>query len=775
MSGRPRVPIATYRLQFNKGFRFKDARTLVPYLYNLGVSDVYASPLLKARQGSTHGYDVIDPTQLNPDLGSEDDFNALINTLQRQGMGLLLDIVPNHMAACPENLWWRDVQERGKDSPFAEFFDINWLDFNGSEDKATNYRRFFDIGDLIGIRVEDPQVFEVTHSLILRLISEGKVNGLRIDHIDGLYDPPEYLEGLQASTGGVYTVVEKILSSDENVPEDWQVYGNTGYDFAGTLNALFVDCEGLKSLGRSYSRATGLEKPFRDIVYKNKKLVMAELFPEEIKALGRWLASVSGQLTLREASLALVEITACLPVYRTYIKGENISAADRRYIERAANEAAGRGNAPSGALDSLMRILLLNFPADISPPEKYEWMNSIRRWQQLTGAIMAKGSEDTALYNYNRLISLNEVGGSPDTTGLSVEDFHEWNMKRVKRWPHTLNATSTHDTKRSEDVRARISVLSEIPGEWERHLELWMQCNQAKKERVNGQFIPEPNTEVFLYQTLLGAWPLMGEEVPSFKERIKDYMIKAVREAKAITSWLKINRDYEAALLYFIDAILQDSADNEFLIDFLSFQSKIACYGALNSLSQVLLKITSPGVPDFYQGMEMWDFSLVDPDNRRPVNFKKRKRLLDSLIQKEANGEPPPLDEMLASWQDGRIKMYLTWKALNARRTYPELFQSGDYIPLRIKGKRRESVCAFARRYGERWALIAVPRFFTQLSGVNMPPVGKQVWQENRIILPGNAPQKWWNVFTDEVIESAESLLLAEVFGTFPVAMLVTG
>ncbi len=765
-----RLPVATYRLQFNEGFRFNDATALVPYLYNLGVSDVYASPMLKARKGSTHGYDVIDPTQLNPDLGSEDDFNDLVKALRRQGMGLLLDIVPNHMAACPENLWWRDVQERGKDSPFAEFFDINWLDFRGSEDKAAGYRRFFDIGDLVGIRVEDPQVFEATHIYILKLIAQSEVNGLRIDHIDGLYDPLEYLERLRASTGGVYTVVEKILCVDETLPDTWPVYGTTGYDFTGTLNALFVDCEGLKSLDRSYSRTTSLEKPFRDLVYENKKLVMAEMFPEEIKALGDYLSHLSGHLKEEDAGRALVEITACLPVYRTYMKGENISATDLRYIESAAREAIERKACLEAAMSFLMRVLQLDFPADISAQEKNEWLNFIRRWQQLTGAVMAKGSEDTVLYNYNRLVSLNEVGGSPDTTGLSVEDFHEWNLKRVKRWPHTLNATSTHDTKRSEDVRARISVLSEIPGEWERHLELWMQYNLVKKERVKGQFMPEPNTEVFLYQTLLGAWPLIGEEVPAFKERLKDYMVKAVREAKAITGWLKINRNYEAALLSFIDAILEESPNNRFLENFLSFQEWISFYGALNSLSQVLLKITSPGVPDFYRGTELWDFSLVDPDNRRPVDFNRRKLLLEGFLEKE-----PSAGDMLASWQDGRIKLYLTWRALNTRRDYLEVFQKGDYIPLKISGEKEENVVAFARRYGNKWVLVAAPRFFTRLCGMGVPPVGRPVWGDSYLAFPVNAPGDWRNVFTGEIIESTGSLLLAGVFGVFPVAMLVNG
>jgi len=766
MSSRLRIPFATYRLQFNKGFRFKDAGALVSYLNCLGVSDIYASPILKARQGSSHGYDVTDPTRLNPELGTERDFDALTKELRQHGMGLLLDVVPNHMAASPENPWWRDMLEHGEDSPFAGFFDTDWLDFQGSNGASTGHRRFFDIGDLIGIRVEDRKVFQATNSFIFRLISESKVSGLRIDHIDGLYEPPEYLQRLSESTGGIYTVVEKILSGDEALTETWQVSGTTGYDFANILNALFADGSGIKVLDNIYSQIIGPSKSFRDIVYEKKKQVMLELFAKEIEALGQWLAQLLGQLVMPEASRAVTEATACLPVYRTYTR-EEVSADDRRYIEGAVSEATRREAVPKTALSFLKRVLLLDFPANIDGKKKVEWKNFVRRWQQLTGAVMAKGFEDTALYNYHRLTSLNEVGGQPDTTGLSLEGFHNWSMARMKLWPHTMNTTSTHDTKRSEDVRARISVLSEIPDEWAEHLGIWMKYNEAKKHPVNGQPMPEPNTEVLLYQTLIGAWPLFAEEVPAFKERLKAYMIKAVREAKAITSWLKINQEYEDSILNFIDAILQDSADNKFLIDFLKFQERIACYGALNSLSQLLLKITSPGVPDFYQGMELWDFSLVDPDNRRPVDFKKRRELLDNLLREESS-----TDEMLASWKDGRIKLYVTYKALNFRRDCPELFQKGAYIPLSVSGTRREQVCAFARRYEKKWALVAAPRFFTKLIEVDILPIGRQLWDDGYILVPEDTPQNWHNIFTGGVIEGKNSLPLAEVFGDFPVALL---
>jgi (1->4)-alpha-D-glucan 1-alpha-D-glucosylmutase len=767
MSGQLRIPTATYRLQFNKSFQFKDAGSLVSYLDRLGISDIYASPLLKARKGSSHGYDVTDPTRLNPELGTTGDFGNLSEKLQQLHMGLLLDIVPNHMAASPENPWWQDVLEKGQASPFAGVFDTNWLDFRGSG-QPTGYRRFFDISDLIGVRAENPEIFEATHSLIFRLLSESKITGLRIDHIDGLYDPLEYLRRLRENTVGVYTVVEKILSGDETLPEDWPACGTTGYDFTSILNAFFVDSDGITTLNHIYTRFIHSDKSFRDLVYEKKKQVMNELFPDEIEALGRWLAHLSGEISVEEASCLIMELTACLPVYRTYIRTVKIASQDRRYLESAFQEADERNVTAINALKFLKKMIMLDFPADFNQENKTAWLNFIMRWQQFTGAVMAKGFEDTALYSYHRLISLNEVGGNPDTTGLSVGDFHKWNLSRMKHRPHTLNTTSTHDTKRSEDVRARINVLSEIPDEWEEHLMRWQKWNGVKKLKANGLLVPEPNTEMLLYQTLLGAWPLFTEEVPDLKVRLKDYMIKAVREAKAITSWIKIHREYEDALLSFIDNILQDSADNEFLTDFLEFQKKIAYYGALNSLAQVLLKTTSPGIPDFYQGTELWDFSLVDPDNRRPVDFERRKRLMDGLLQ-----EQPEMEEILSSWEDGRIKLYVTYKALTARRTYQDLFQNGEYIVLKVEGKKQEHIYAFIRHYQEKWALIAVPRFFTKLVEVNGLPAGKSVWGNDRVFLSENAPRDWLNIFTGEVVKSTGSLPITEVFGTFPVALLI--
>jgi (1->4)-alpha-D-glucan 1-alpha-D-glucosylmutase len=945
-----RIPIATYRLQFNERFRFEDARALVSYLHRLGITDLYASPILKARKGSTHGYDITDPSQLNPELGTEEEFETLVQELKGYGMGLLLDIVPNHMAISPENPWWADVLENGQDSPYTAFFDINWnppdsalknkvllpilgspyrqalekgelilsledtglyvhyhgyrlpLDiksyglvvshrlntleatlgaahpllkqlnqlidaierllsynsehpgktrkryrqrqalkeellrlitassevktfllenialFNGKKGdpksfelldrllaqqayqlafwetarEHINYRRFFDISDLIGVRVEDLKVFAKRHALILRLAQEGKVTGLRIDHVDGLYDPLQFLSRLQRQitseegTGRLpsfYITVEKILLSDEVLPEEWPVLGTTGYDFLNVVNALFVDREGVQVMDTSYSRFIGAQVTFGDVVYEKKKQVIKELFAGEVKALGHQLAYLAQQvchtstLSLEQLTNALIEVTACLPVYRTYVRTLKAPPRERQYLEYATQEAQRCNPAlEATALDFLKRILTLDFPTVFSQEQKKAWLHFVQRWQQWTGAVMAKGFEDTTLYTYNRLVSLNEVGGDPAHAGLFVDQFHQFNQSRLIHFPYTLNATSTHDTKRSEDVRARINALSEIPEEWERRLTRWSQWNQPKKRRVNGLPVPEPNMEVLLYQTLVGAWPLYQEEVPEFKRRLKNYMVKAVREAKVFSNWLWPNSEYEDALLKFVESILETSAQNEFLSDFLQFEKQIAYYGFLNSLAQVLLKTAAPGVPDFYQGMELWNLSLVDPDNRRPVDFQRRIKLLDDLIQQEAREQQSLIRQVLKSWEDGRVKLYLTYKALNVRKSHRELFLDGDYIPIQTRGQKQEHICAFGRHKAELWALVVIPRLLTKLIPVETLPLGQQVWGDDFLILPEDAPQHWLNVLTNETIEFtrvAKTLPLSRVFGMFPVALLI--
>ena len=782
-----RILSATYRLQMNGEFRFEDARKLVPYLYDLGITDVYSSPVLKARQGSLHGYDVTDPESLNPELGTEMDFNKLSEVLQSFDMGMLLDIVPNHMAASDENPWWWDFKDKGNDSVYAGYFDTDWLAFGDLEHYTGGYRRFFDIGDLAGIRVENPAVFKAVHTLILRLISESKITGLRIDHIDGLYNPLEYMTRLQETTqylsgeDNYYLVVEKILSGDEKLPGEWPVSGTTGYDFTNRVNSLFISEDGISKLDAVYRHVTGLRKTYSDIVIAKQKWVIHHLFSEEISALSGYLVRLSSnagyhEIDEKNIKSVLIMITACLPVYRTYIRDYSVSNADRQSIEKAFR-VAGDTNKDIDEQSStfLKKVLLLDFADGCPDSVKKEWLEFVLRWQQFTGAVMAKGVEDTALYNFHRLISMNEVGGDPGGRGITPAEFHSYNMDHLSRWPATMNTTSTHDTKRSEDVRARINVLSEIPGEWENHLKKWMDLNKAQKQNVKGMPVPGPETEILLYQTMLGAWPLEELEFTEFQQRLKDYMIKAEKEAKSRTGWINPDQNYEHALIHFIEVILNGTLSQNFLDDFLLLQRKIAFFGALNSLSQTLLKIASPGVPDFYQGNELWDFSLVDPDNRRLVDYELRTRLLGEIRKLEISDKEMLIRQIVNHWQDGRIKMYTICKALHTRKNFLSLFLHGDYLPMESRGNNDKHICAFARNSLDKWIVSVVPLFLTNLTVTGILPCGQDIWEEDLLYFPKTAPVDWENVFTGErttLSRNEKTLPLSRVLGSFPVALL---
>jgi (1->4)-alpha-D-glucan 1-alpha-D-glucosylmutase len=900
-----RVPVATYRLQFNARFTFDDARSIVPYLARLGVTDLYASPILKARKGSTHGYDVVDANAFNPELGTDADFDFLHASLQKHDLGFLLDIVPNHMAASPENAWWMSVLENGPQSRFVHYFDIDWRAvatrtgtenrvllpllgrpygeaiesqeirlrfdadgffftyydkrlplapesyrtvlrecvealpgegvaielrelvqgdegvpnskflketlwriyeqdgaFHDALDRAVerlngtpgdpesfndldalldqqwyrlaywriasekiNYRRFFDVTDLIGVRVENPEVFEARNRRPLELIAEGKTTGLRIDHIDGLYDPVGYLRKLQlrlAQPGeenekAFYVVVEKILAHDETLPRDFPVSGTTGYDFLDSVNAVLVDPAGLERCTRFYRDFTGVAESFDDICYDRKKQVIAELFAGEMRALGNELAELAAidrnarDFATTEMLAALTEITACMHVYRTYTRDFASSEADRAFIERAVGEARRRaGTTVDERLFTFLEgTLLLELPSYVSEREK--WLAFVQRWQQFTGRVMAKGVEDTAFYNYNRLLSLNEVGGEPGRSPDfdPVKEFHDRNARIAADWPDTLNATATHDTKRGEDLRTRISVLSELAPQWEREAKRWSAMNAPLRQRG----IPDANEELFIYQTLLGMWPFDEAELATVPERLRQYLEKAAREAKTHTSWLAPNVEYEEALFAFASRLLESEA---FRASLLRFWRRIAFHGFLNSLAQVVLKATSPGVPDFYQGTELWDFSLVDPDNRRPVDYERRTAALKKLEAADARGTLD-VTTLLRRWTDGRVKLFTTWRALAARKRNAAVFRRGDYRPLPVS----PNVVAFSR--GDS-VIVAVPRLTSQLGkGV---PLG-DVWGDAALPLGG-----WWrNAFTGEQLEG-NALPLAQMFATFPVAIL---
>ena len=947
-----RVPGATYRLQFNRNFKFAAAEALVPYLHELGITDIYASPLLQASRGSLHGYSVTNPMELNPELGPPRAFDTLTRALKTRGMGLLFDIVPNHMALSPDNPWWMEVLENGPGSPYAIFFDIDWhpahrilegklllpilgrpfgqtledqelrltlepggffinyyehkfpltpktyhqilasvLDrlvqdlgeenpatialmgivslitnlpprnlrspkkvkerqrdkesikknlwllyqgapevkkvvdetikiFNGQKGKPEtfdfmdqllkrqpyrlafwqvaleiiNYRRFFSINDLIGIRIEDPQVFEAfKHGLLFKLVDEGQVSGLRVDHIDGLYDPLEYLQRLQyrfsppgkALPGGpptFYIVVEKILAPGESLPASWPVSGTTGYDFLNQANGVFVEAQGFQRLQEIYADYIKGIANLPELTADKKKLILGAMFGGEVENHVYYLSLMAKHdrqardISRRDLTEVLVEVMAALPIYRTYIRSLEVSPRDLGYLERTFAEVRRRHpHLNRLALDFLERVLSLKFPPYLKEEQKRDWLTYVMHWQQFTGPIMAKGFEDTTLYIYNPLISLNEVGGS--FCAVAAADFHQFNRQRQEASPHTMNATSTHDTKRSEDVRGRINVLSEIPGDWEVCLKRWSGLNLAKKAEVNGNLVPDQNEEIFLYQTMLGAWPLDPAETLEFKERLKNYMIKAAREAMVHTRWVSPQVEHENGLLAFVDRILDESGNQEFLRDFLKMQSRLAYYGALNSLSQVLLKVASPGVPDFYQGTELWDFSLVDPDNRRPVDFAKRVRLLKDLKRKEKEGREGLISEMLSHWEDGRIKLYVIYQALNFRKSSLDLFLQGDYLPLAAQGDRGENILAFARKQENNWVLAVAARFFTQIANPGQPPIGREVWGESLLMLPLGAPGEWVDILTGKNHEADQSkpspsLPLQKIFQNLPVAFL---
>ncbi|OGP60722.1 MAG: malto-oligosyltrehalose synthase [Deltaproteobacteria bacterium RBG_13_52_11b] len=693
-----------------------------------------------------------------------------------------------------------------------------------------NYRRFFDINELAAIRMENLHIFRETHRLIFKLIRENKITGLRVDHPDGLYDPKEYFSRLQkgcfvqfalrafpnlqgdaaleeeigrlydeaSSTSSssilrmpLYIVGEKILTKSERMPEDWPIFSTTGYVFLNSVNGIFIDMEREREVSDLYARFTRSKVNYQDLVYEKKKLVMQTSMPSEINTLGYRLNRISEKnrhtrdFTLNSLTTAILEVIAHFPVYRTYATRSGVNERDRRYIEHAVSRAKRRNPALSETIfDFLQRVLFLQYPEDFDETDREEWLDFAMRFQQITSPVMAKGLEDTAFYVYNRFVSLNEVGGNPERFGTPLDTFHGQNIERTKFWPYAMITTATHDTKRSEDVKARLNVLSEIPEEWRQTLFRWNRFNRRAKSVMEGQEVPDRNEEVLLYQTLIGVWPLhpMTEaELGGFKQRIKDYMIKAAREAKVNTSWISPNISYEEDLLKFIEGILSPSPHNHFLRDLETFQKRVSYWGMFNSLSQILLKMTCPGVPDFYQGTEIWDFSLVDPDNRRPVDYSLRVNMLRQLREKAVragNHLSPLLGDLLLNWKEGSIKLYVTWKTLNYRKENARLFMDGDYLPVAAEGTLKNHVCAFARVRERQGVLIVVPRFLTRLiQGPDELPLGRNVWGDSAVVLPDEITvERFRDVFTHDIIEpeireGKRVLSLGELFKSFPVAL----
>ncbi|MGH7848253.1 MAG: malto-oligosyltrehalose synthase, partial [Candidatus Binatia bacterium] len=645
-----------------------------------------------------------------------------------------------------------------------------------------NYRRFFNINELISVRVEDPRVLGDTHRLILRLSAERQIQGIRVDHIDGLYDPAAYLRTIRERAQDHYLIVEKILALSEELPADWPVQGTTGYDFTNYVNGIFCDSANEKRFSQIYSRFAG-QKPYPELVSEKKRLIIGKYMAGDVDDLAHFLRNISSRdrygsdITLYGLRRALVEVLTFFPVYRSYVCRDIYNEADRGNIQEALRRSKEANPGLLHELKFIERFLLLNFESHTTEDEKTQWIQFVMRFQQFTGPLMAKGFEDTTLYVYNRLLSLNEVGGDPGQFGINMARFHLFNETRARRWPHTLNATSTHDTKRGEDARARINVLSEIPEEWEKTIRAWTRINQSARTVVKGREVPDRNDEYFLYQTLVGSFPLSGSG-DEFVARLKSYIIKAVREAKVHTEWLRPDEAYEEAFTGYIDAILKPSESNPFLREAFPFIKKISFYGMLNTLSQTFIKILAPGVPDFYQGTELWDLSFVDPDNRRPVDFASRARLLEEIRQKESQDPINLAIDLFNVWEDGRIKLYLTYKVLQVRRSHRALFLDGDYIPFKVAGSYREHACAFARHRQGEWLLTVVPRLTTQLVSPGKLPVGDSLWDTTHLLLPKGVPRKWTNIFTAELVESPEAgtdrlyLPLQAIFKSFPFAVL---
>jgi (1->4)-alpha-D-glucan 1-alpha-D-glucosylmutase len=835
----PNLPESTYRLQFHAGFTFRDATAIVPYLAQLGVTHVYASPYFMACAGSTHGYDVIDPCQLNPELGSEEDYRALLAALRRHALWHILDIVPNHMGvATNDNRWWNDVLMHGRASRYADFFDIAWDDpprpemrgkvllpvlgepygdalakrsltidrENGAfairyyerrfpispdtHDLATaafdarsgsrgidllddllqrqhyrlafwrvaaeeiNYRRFFDISDLAALQIDREEVFDAAHALVLRLVREGAVAGLRIDHPDGLLDPRKYFERLQRHAGPVYVVAEDILAADERLPQNWPVAGTTGYDFLNKVNGLFVDPTGEEPLSEFYRQwIGGDDRPFEQIAYESKRRMLKSAFCGELATLARQLDKVAQtnrrwkDLTLRGIRDALQDAVACFPVYRSYISQDGgVSETDRNVIHAAITVASDRNPSVDPLVFEFLEQSILS-NATLAG-----------RFQQLTAPVTAKGVEDTAFYIYNRLISLNEVGGDPGQFGVSPDELHTYLLDRQQNWPHALSPLSTHDTKRSEDVRARINVLSEIFDEWRKHATRWRDMNaRFRTSLARGQVAPTPNDEYLLYQTLIGAWTSAHD--PSLPVRINAYMIKAMREAKVHTRWTNPSTPYESATEHFVNCILSSP---EFMADFEPFQRRVSQIGLVNSLAQTVLRLTAPGVPDTYQGTELWDYSLVDPDNRRPVDYAARQSILAKL------------DRIPETLDDPSMKLWVASRLLRCRGDMRGLFSRGRYVPASVSGPRRENVFSFIRRHEQHVALVVVPRLIARMTLGETCFINAEAWQGTWLHIPNFVqPMRMSNLLTGEMAEVASSIDASTVLHRLPLAVMV--
>ena len=919
------IPVATYRLQLRKEFGFDDAARIVPYLKALGINHVYASPFLKARSGSTHGYDIVDHAQLNPEFGGAEAFERLSQALAEADLGLILDFVPNHMGiGRSDNAWWLDVLEWGPRSPHAASFDIDWetlpykaeggvllpilgrsygdvleageikltydadegsfsawyfehrlpirpnrygemlrtiVAASGSADSEAaqqilelparhpdprepsreqapalkadlkaipgsqkiieqglhayqpspdepgrvialhrllerqhyrlahwrvagseiNYRRFFDVNDLAGLRIENLRTFTATHRLVAELIATNRLHGLRLDHIDGLHDPIGYCRRLQTLTRRsrgpgrsrrpFYIIVEKILADGERLPKFPGIAGTTGYEWLNVISRALVDQRGIASLDALASDVTSRREPFVEVLDEAKRRVLHTILSSEFVVLSRLLARIAaGHWRTRDFTqdglrAALELYVLCFPVYRTYIDEDGVSTNDRATIGLAIAEARARWFGPDSEIfDFLQDALTLDLVA--SGRQGYSKAR-VRRFamkvQQFTGPIMAKSLEDTTFYRYFHLLALNEVGGDPTLPGLTSAAFHDAMADHAATQPHGMTATATHDTKRGEDARTRLLALSELADDWRAEVEEWKRLNLSAVGMASRKRSPSAAHEYMLYQTLLGAWPFAGPE-EDFVRRMEAYAIKAGREGKLETSWLNPDEAYEAGLTGFVREILLGQGAAAFVARASNFAERLSLLGALNSLSQLTLKVMMPGVPDFYQGTELWDFSLVDPDNRRPVDFSTRSQALAEIDGK------PDWSDLVAHWKDGRIKLALTHKLLALRTQFPDLFSDGLYRPLEVTGRDAEHVLGFARGEGERTVIVAVGRHFAQLTGGGRNWPATFSWDASITLEQGMDVQ---DMLKGQQFPADEPLRAARLFDTIPVAVLL--
>lgn len=636
-----------------------------------------------------------------------------------------------------------------------------------------NYRRFFDVNSLVGLRVEDPVVFDAVHEFLISLIHQEGISGIRLDHVDGLFDPAAYLNQLVEEVGDkqLYIVVEKILSNDESLPHNWSIHGTTGYDFLNSLNGLFVDGRNAQKMKRNYERFAGIRELFSDVIYQSKKLIIQSTLASELNVLAHELNRISEtnweyrDFTLDSLQEAVCEIVACFPVYRTYVSDRGWTSFDEHQIDIAVARALRRNPIAEPTIFAYIRKMLLpERKPQISEEEYQRRLRFAMKFQQYTGPVHAKGVEDTAFYRYAPLLSLNEVGGDPLNFGRTIEEFHQKNEERLSKWPYSMTATSTHDTKRGEDARARLNVLSEIPDEFRFRVIQWARVNAGKRTMVDGKPAPDRRDEYFFYQALIGSWPAADFYTPDreYIERLQAYMSKMTREGKRHTSWINPNVQYDSAVEEFVRKTL---LDQRFLGAFSSFASRVALRGMVNSLAQLVLKIASPGIPDFYQGTELWDLNLVDPDNRRPVDFKLRRSFMNELLPLIEHPEACAVQELFQRWQDGKIKQYITACGLRLRRSCPDVLVRGEYIPLEVRGEKKDHLIAFLRQSGGQKVFVAVPRLAGTLNSE---------WQDTHLIWP-YPETEFVNAFTGEKISFHTEFAVTELFQTLPVGMWSSG